>query len=122
MLWVNLSSGDSHTCDSAPPSLSTPAPDIRCPKEEPVPEVVQEAPPQAALLPPLSTTISALGVDTLASLLRHRIGWVVGVVLTIVGSIYVAGTVWDDLSIGWRQALAASCLAAYARGSMKAAA
>jgi len=44
----------------------------------------------------------------------ERIGWLAGVVLTVVGSFYLAGTVWSALDASWRAVLVLAFLALYA--------
>ncbi len=48
--------------------------------------------------------------------LRERTGWVTGVVLTVVGSFYLAGTVWGDLTAAWRAGVVVGFLAVYTLG------
>jgi hypothetical protein len=51
-----------------------------------------------------------------AEFIRKRAGWLAGVVLTVVGSFYLAGTVWAELDGAWRSTLVLVFLAVYAAG------
>ena len=92
--------------------------------ESVAPESVAPEPAPAEPPPPLAQPFPLPGPppvedrpDTLSvvgGFLRARIGWVVGVVLTVVGSFYLAGTVWEGLSAVWRQVLVAGFLGVYA--------
>ena len=66
-------------------------------------------------LPPLPHG-EAGSLRAVGGFLRERTGWVMGVVLTVVGSFYMAGTVWGDLAAIWRSLIVVGFLALYSLG------
>ncbi|MBT3218126.1 MAG: hypothetical protein HN348_03470, partial [Proteobacteria bacterium] len=82
--------------------------------------------PPSPRIPPKAVPFSVPGVhghgngsrtfEVVGRFLRERIGWATGVVLTVVGSVYMAGMVWEGLPALWRHLLLLGFLAAYAAG------
>jgi len=66
-------------------------------------------------LPPMPDT-DASALHAVGGFLRERIGWVTGVVMTVVGAFYMAGTAWGDLAALWRSLIVVGFLALYALG------
>ncbi len=93
------------------------APDVVAPpvvaQVEVIPPVVEAVDPYD--LPALPHADRG-GWSAVGGFLRERTGWVLGVALTVIGSLYVAGTVWGALSATWRQVLVVGFLGLYAVG------
>jgi hypothetical protein len=93
----------------APPHPSTP----RAPTPPPVEAPAPPPPEPLPLPPPVPPTPRH---DGMGALLRERVGWAVGALLTAAGSLYLAGTMWGALSATWRSALVAVVIGGYALG------
>ncbi len=76
----------------------------------------QSAPPARPFELPAAPRGRRHSFAAVGGFLRERTGWVTGVVLTVVGSFYLAGTVWSDLSALWRALVVVAFLAMYTLG------
>ena len=83
-----------------------------------LPEQAPAPPARSPQLYPLPGSPSSRdrSLAELGGFLRERTGWVTGVVLTVVGSFYLAGTVWGDLTATLRALVVVGFLAVYTLG------
>ncbi len=102
----------------APTRVAPEPPPVEAPPEPPArtPEAPQTPAGHALPLPASLDAQADEPADGVGAWLRGRIGWVTGVLLTVVGSIYLAGSIWSDLPPLWRQVLVWLYLACCAIG------
>jgi len=80
----------------APPAAALP---VAAPHTSPTPEAPPPQPKIAPLpLPEAPEAQAGHTLEVMGHFLRERVWWLVGAGLTVIGSFFVAGTVWGDLS------------------------
>ncbi len=84
---------------------------VEAPAPAPAPRRARPFPMPPAIQRQAGASLAALG-----HFLRERTWWLAGVIFTVVGSFFVAGTLWSELSAGPRLALVLGGLGLYSLG------